>query len=143
MLMALLAFVAVVLTVAMFATRRMLLGYPSAIFWAIIGGHAFNESTATWDIYYLIFFASLAGMVPFCVLGMYALREKRDTIGDEEMERGDGGYIDERSEPKISAMKEPRFDEESMETEMGPRMKAFKNRHKKPKQKSIDYGEFS
>jgi len=83
------------LTVVMFATREMMLGFPCVIFWAVLGGYAYTESTTAWgDWQYFLFFASM-GMAIFCALAMYGLREKRDTIADEEMERGDGGYIDE------------------------------------------------
>ena len=110
MLMAVLVLLALSLTCVMFGTRERMLGYPSGIFWAIMGGHSFTESIVTWDIYYFLFFASM-GMAIFSFLAMYALREKRDTIGDEEMERGEGGYIDEDREESRT------FDEESMETE--------------------------
>ena len=95
MLFAVLAFAAIALTCAMFATKNSMLGFPSAIFWAITGGQAYTLSTVTWDIYYLIFFASAFGMTIFCVVGAYGLREKRDTLGDEDMEKGDGDYFDE------------------------------------------------
>lgn len=94
MLLAVLAGITVLLTHAMFSTRQMMLGFPSAIFWAILGGYAYTTSEATWDIYYLLFFASM-GMAIFCMFAMYALREKRDTLGDRSIERGDGEYIDE------------------------------------------------
>lgn len=86
---------AVGLTCTMIATKQSLLGFPSAIFWAIAGGYSYSQSTALWDIYYFIAIASLLGMTIFCVLGMYALREKRDSYGDESMERSDGQFIDE------------------------------------------------
>jgi len=101
-----LLFVAVVLTCVMFATKEMMLGFPSAIFWAIGGGFAYTESTAIWDIYYYIFIASVLGMTVFCALAMYGLREKRDTIGEESMEKEEGGFIDEKSSQvgKMDAM---------------------------------------
>lgn len=89
------------LTFAMFHSRDLLLGFPSAIFWAILGGYCYQQSTVTWDIYYFVFFASM-GMVIFCLVAMYALREKdlsepepdKTTFFDEETEpdlRGDIG----------------------------------------------------
>ena len=83
------------LTIAMFVTRERLLGFPSGIFWFIFGGYNFILSTATWDIYYFVGFASILGMGVFAIYSAFALREKRDSIGDESMEKGDGGYIDE------------------------------------------------
>lgn len=95
MLLTLLIFAAVVLTCTMFATRNSMLGFPSVIFWAIAGGQAYTLSIIDWDIYFLIAFASLLGMVTFTALGAWGLREKRDTIADEEIERGEGEYVDE------------------------------------------------
>ena len=91
-----LAFIAVMLTVAMYVTKESMLGFACAIFWAILGGYAYSESTTPWgDWQYFLAFASLFGMVTFTALAAYGLREKRDSIGDEEMENGDGDYPDE------------------------------------------------
>lgn len=97
MLFAILVVAAVSLTCAMFATRNSILGFPSAIFWAIAGGQAYITSASTWDIYFLIAFACLLGMVTFTVLGAYGLREKRDSLGDEAMGKSEGPYLDENS----------------------------------------------
>lgn len=72
-----------------------MLGFPCVIFWAILGGHCYTQSVNDWDIYYFLFFACAFGMPIFCALAMYALREKRDTIADEELEKGEDSYIDE------------------------------------------------
>lgn len=98
------------LTIAMFWTRERMLGFPCGIFWAILGGYAYTLSEATWDIYYLLFFASAFGMVIFTILAAYGLRERRDTIAERELEKGEGDYIDEgtdegegrKGEPKMS-----------------------------------------
>ncbi len=82
-----LVFIAVVLTYAMFHTREAMLGFPCAMFWAILGGYAYTQSVAVWDIYYFLFFASLFGMTIFCTLAAYGLREKRDSLADEEDEQ--------------------------------------------------------
>ncbi|KKM65834.1 hypothetical protein LCGC14_1487290 [marine sediment metagenome] len=99
-LLSFLGFMAVVLTVAMFATRQSMLGFPSAIFWAITGAQAYTLSTVPWgDIYYYIAFASLLGMTSFTALGAFGLREKRDTLADEGMDDDskvkDDSFIDE------------------------------------------------
>jgi len=86
------------LTVGMFVTRERMLGYPCGIMWALTGGFSFTLSASTWDIYYLMGFASLLGMVTFTIYSSFALREKRDAIADEELEKGEGSYIDEGSE---------------------------------------------
>jgi hypothetical protein len=98
MLFAVLAFAAVVLTYAMFQSKNAMLGFPSAIFWMLTGGRAYTLSAAPWDLYFLIAFACLLGMVTFCAFGAYGLREKRDTIADEEMEKGEGELIDDDGE---------------------------------------------
>lgn len=98
MLLAALAFAAVVLTLAMFMSKNAMLGFPSAVFWALLGGYCYGISEATWDIYFITAFACLLGMTTFCAFGAYGLREKRDSIGDMSMERGDGKYIDEQKE---------------------------------------------
>lgn len=96
MLLGILAILAVVLTVALFATRNLMLGFPATIFWAILGGHCYQESTASWDIYYLIFFASF-GMAIFSMYSMYGLREQ-DLAGPDADK---GKYFDELKEPDL------------------------------------------
>ena len=63
------------MTVAMFATRNMMLGFPCAIFWGIFGGYAYLQSATTWDWQYILFFASM-GMVIFSLFAAFALRKK-------------------------------------------------------------------
>lgn len=91
--------VAVILTLTMFFTRQMMLGFPSLIFWAIAGGRAYELSTATWDMYYFIFIACTLGMTVFCALAMFALSTKKQEAieGDELIDeaKDDTQYIDE------------------------------------------------
>lgn len=87
---AILISLAVGLTIAMFVTRNSMLGFPSGIFWAIAGGYAYQQSSATWDLQYLIFFAAM-GMVIFSIFAAFALR-KRDLSGPDA-DRGQ--FIDE------------------------------------------------
>lgn len=98
MLFAILAFSAVVLTYAMFQSRQAMLGFPCLIFWAIMGGYCYQESTATWDIYYLTFFGSI-GMAIFCAFAAFGLRTKKEELaeGDEFIDEGkdDVKFIDE------------------------------------------------
>ena len=82
--------IATALTWAMFSTRQSMLGFPAAIFWAIFGADCYIHSTATWDVYYLLFFASLLGMVTFSIYAAFGLREKKDTGTDEDE------FIDEK-----------------------------------------------
>ncbi len=81
---------ALALTCAMFATRNQMLGFPCVIFWGILSGYCYQASTVTWDIYYLLFFAS-AGMAIFSALAMYGLRD-RDLSGSDADR---GAFIDE------------------------------------------------
>jgi len=91
--------IALGLTAVMFVTKKAMLGFPSAMFWAIFGAYCFTQSTTPWgDIYYYLFFASAFGMVVFTMLAAYGLRERRDTLADEGMEKGGGGYFDEGRE---------------------------------------------
>ena len=84
--------IAVGLTIAMFAARQYMLGFPSAIFWAIMGGVFYNQSEATWDIYYLVFFAAM-GMTIFAMFAAYGVR-KQDLSGPDADK---GRFIDEGS----------------------------------------------
>jgi len=97
-----LSLIALGLTIAMFHSRNMMLGFPCVIFWAILGGYAYTESTTAWgDWQYYLFFASAFGMTIFCALAMYALRSKKEekAEGDEYIDEGkdDIRYIDEGS----------------------------------------------
>ncbi len=96
-----LSLIALGLTMAMFHTRNMLLGFPCVIFWAVLGGYAYTESTVVWgDWQYYLFFASM-GMVIFSALAMYALRTPKEEKeeGDEFIDEGkdETRYIDEGS----------------------------------------------
>lgn len=99
MLFAVLAFAAVVLTYAMFQSKQAMLGFPCLIFWAILSGYCYQQSTATWDLYYLTFFGSI-GMAIFSAFAAYGLRTKKEELaeGDEFIDEGkdDVGFIDER-----------------------------------------------
>lgn len=96
-----LIFIPLLLTVAMFITRQIMLGFPCALFWAVLGGYCYTLSTTPWgDWQYYLFFASAFGMTTFTALAAFGLRERRDTLADEEVERGEGGYIDEGRDDK-------------------------------------------
>lgn len=79
-----------ILTIAMFITRNMMLGFPSAIFWGILGGYAYTQSSSAWDWQYILFFASM-GMVIFSMFAAFALR-KRDLAGPDADK---GKFLDE------------------------------------------------
>ena len=120
-LLGVLAGIAVLLTCLMFATRQSMLGFACAIFWVITGAQAYTLSTEPWgDIYYYLFFASAFGMTLFCILASFGLREKYDTIADEELERGEGEYISEGEEKTDSF--------EESETKPSKRTQALRKR---------------
>jgi len=96
MLFGMLTAISIMLICIMFHSRNVMLGFPSAIFWAILGGYCYQQSVATWDIYYLMFFASF-GMVIFCIFAMYGLRDK-DLSGPDADE---GKFFDEEKEPDL------------------------------------------
>ncbi len=95
-----LAGAAVFLTWAMFQTRQSMLGFPCMMFWAILGGYCYQQSTATWDMYYFTFFGCM-GMAIFCAFAAYGLRTKKEEMaeGDEFIDEGkdDLKFIDEGS----------------------------------------------
>ena len=83
------------LTCTMFVSGQAMLGFPCAILWAIVGGHCYLQSAVPWgDIYYYLFFTAF-GMTIFTIIAAVGLREKRDTLADEELEKGYGTYVDE------------------------------------------------
>lgn len=87
--------IAAALTYTMFHSKNMMLGFPSAIFWALTGWQAYTISTTAWDFYSTLGFACIAGMTVFSFTAMYALRTKK-----EDIESGDE-YIDEGEEPEV------------------------------------------
>ena len=94
----LLGTLAIVLTLAMFVTKQSMLGFPSGMFWAIIGGFAYEQSSTVWDIHYFLFFGAM-GMTIFSVFAAYGLRTKKEELaeGDEFIDEGkdDVKFIDE------------------------------------------------
>lgn len=105
---------AIALTCAMFSSRNVMLGFPCAIFWAVLGGYSYQHYVVAWDLYYLLFFSSM-GMTIFSVVAMYGLRqrdvepkggdwldsgrftdeEKGGDVGGDGQKREDSGYMDE------------------------------------------------
>ncbi len=81
---------AVLLTCAMFLSKQSMLGFPAAIFWALLGGQAYSMHVTAWDIYFLLAFASLLGMTTFTIYAAYGLREKPDYY-DQEADVPDNG----------------------------------------------------
>ena len=141
MLFAVLAFAAVVLTYAMFQSRNSMLGFPCLIFWAVLSGYCYQQSTVTWDIYYLTFFGAI-GMAIFSPFAAYGLRTKKEELkeGDEFIDEGkdDLQFIDENKKGEYVPEKEDKIDSESD----GPRQRAA-NRSRQGKTNSkVKWGEF-
>lgn len=93
-----LAIIPLGLTVAMFLSRNMMLGFAAALFWAIFGAYAYGQSTTAWgDWQFYLAFASLFGMVIFDIYAAFALREKPGKGDDEFLDEGEDTtkYIDE------------------------------------------------
>jgi len=110
------------LTTAMFYTRNMMLGFPSAIFWAILGVYAYTQSTIPWgDWQFFLFFACAFGMTIFCMLAMYGLREVKDTEAEGEVEEGAEWDKDFYGERKSS-------EEETASSRPGERTKRLRHR---------------
>ena len=116
---------ALALTCTMFATRQAMLGFACGLFWAIFGGYSYTLSVVPWgDVYYYAFIGSMLGMVPFTILAAYGLREKRDTIADEEL---DGA----KSEEEKAAEGEEEGDGVSEEGVVSRRSAALRERARK------------
>lgn len=130
MLLFALTIIALGLTVTMFASRQMLLGFPSLIFWAILSGHSYNESIITWDVYYFIFFASM-GMAIFCAVAMYALRT-RDLSGPDADE---GTFFDEGKGPDLQGNVEQSNEDEA--SQPSPRVQALHDRAAKRRSDAV------
>jgi len=96
--------IATALTCVMFASKSSMLGFPCLIFWAITSGYCYQESGATWDNYYFMFFASIF-MGVFCAFAAYALRTKKEEAEEGDLFFDEGGdkdvkYIDEGGDGK-------------------------------------------
>ena len=78
-----------------------MLGFPSVIFWALLGGYAYTQKTGTWEDWnFLLAFACLLGMTTFSALAANALKTKKEELGegDEFIDEGkdDLKFIDEK-----------------------------------------------
>ena len=135
-----LIFVAVVLTVTMFATRQAMLGWPCVIFWAIAGAHSFTLATAPWvDIYFYLFLACSLGMTIFCMMAQFGLKEKKDRTDKEEYidEQGGKAIDDTGKTPDIENINDDFNDipGESNEEKESRRVKALHGRAKERRER--------
>lgn len=147
-LTAIFAILAAWLTATMFRSQNMMLGFPSAIFWALTGACFYLVPSAVDpmpDIEWVtgwwnwLGFACF-GMVIFCVTAMYALRTKKEDTraGEEYIDEGpdDTRYIDEDSKGNLLP------DGAEAIVEDGPRSRADRRRSSKGRGKKPNYGEF-
>ncbi len=117
MLVYVLTVIALGLTVAMFVSNspgRAMLGFPAAIFWALLGAYYYTTSARSWtDIGYYMVFACTLGMTFFSIYSSFALHEKRNPVGEGDEEPEEGTQANE---------------EEEEEEELNPRVKAIRQR---------------
>jgi len=140
-----LAIIPLGLLIAMMATKQSMLGFAAALFWFIFGAYCYTQSTVTWDINYCLGFGSMLGMTVLSMYGAYALREKRDTIADQEMDE-DSTPDDDTYYGEDNAKE----NEEEGKAQQGRRTKALHERARErrtgeagsKKKKKDDWGEF-
>ena len=83
------AFLAIVLMIAGYATKRMILAYAACGFWLLAGLQARTVSTISatgvWDIYYGLFFLCIGFIIISALEGM-SLRTKVEVKAEEEID---------------------------------------------------------
>ena len=129
-LTAILAVIAVWLTCCMFSNKSMMLGFPSALFWALTGACFYIVPTAVdpmpdieWVVNWWNWLGfSCFGMTIFCVLAMYALRTKK-----EDAEDGDQ-FFDEGGDKDVKFIDEGKPDEPMDDEKPSARIKALRKR---------------
>jgi len=106
--------IAVYLTVAMFRSKDAMLGFPCGMFWAIEGAYFYSLTFI--DVFEpiniflrLVGFACAFGMTIFTIIAAFGLRERRDSLLDVEMQKGEGNYIDEKGKDRIHTFGEEEF----------------------------------
>ena len=134
MILLALVLLAIGLTGVMGTTKNPMWGFPCAIFWAILGGYAYVETTGFWppqDWQAFLAIGSLLGMVPFSVIAAYALRTKKEELaaGEEYIDEGkdDVKFIDEGKGTSKDSELEPDEEKPSKRTR-GIRDRADKRR---------------
>ena len=117
---------AVGLTFAMFHSKHPMLGFPCFILWALAGGYSYTLSS-DWDFYRVMAFAFILGMGSLCLFGAWDLKRKSQSIGEVEMDKGDGKLIDEK--PRKSWFEDDGIADEDME-KLGPIRRRDRRLHK-------------
>lgn len=134
-----LLFIPIALTCVMFISRQAMLGFPSAIFWAIFGAYSYTLSAVPWgDVYFYLFFASMFGMTTFTMFAAYGLREKKD-VGTDENE-----FVDEKGEDEIAEQgnENDEFEPQPSRRTLELRERAKRRRDGERTRKKIHWGGF-
>ena len=76
---------AMVLTIASYGLKIKQLALIAAIMWGAWGGYCFSQSTATWDIYYVIGFVGMFAMVGEGYQAWGFMTKKEETEDDNEL----------------------------------------------------------
>lgn len=97
MLLLVLLVLALVLMVSGYALKNMAIAYAGGGGWMLLGAHSYTESLATWDIYYCLFFLSMA-MVILCILEPVILRKTKEGVEDVSLAGSYGWSDDEQVE---------------------------------------------
>jgi hypothetical protein len=120
-----------------------MLGFPAAMFWAIFGAYSYTLFVVPWvDMYFYVAFASLLGMVPFTAYAAFGLREKKDTIAEDEMDDRSGASEEAKREAEAP---EKYFDEASNQSGSrvsGVRERARLRREHVGRKRGTSWGEF-
>lgn len=110
--MELIAFIAIptLLLLGFVFSKNAVLGWICAIFWAVMAGFAYAESTTpdtgTFDLYYGLMWGSVAAMIA-CVLYAFAIGRDKDKE-DEDEAPDNTPYIDGSREDQIKRIRSKR-----------------------------------
>lgn len=135
----LLAAVAVHLTFTLFHSRSMMMGFPAAIFWALLGGYGYILAAIldwaeiiVWSGWWMLFAFACFGMTIFCMFAAYGLREKHDTYAEQELEGEDEGeFLGEEKEQSETEKLDDMFRTEAKEPKSSRRTEDLRERARK------------
>ena len=114
---------AIIFTVASYGFKVMQLALFAAIIWATLGGYCFSQSTATWDIYYVLGFVGFIAMIGEGYQAWGMMSKKEEIEDDNEL--GFEGLLEkthnERQQAKLSRKAEAADKKEEMELKASER----------------------
>ena len=87
-LLAILATIAIIFTIATYVLKKPVLAFAGGGFWMLCGAHCYTLSVVAWDIYYGMFVLSI-GMLLVCVLEPILMRQKHDELSDAVWDNAD------------------------------------------------------